>query len=101
MYPNLSKTKSCQAQCAHSRGNTVTVNHEVCGLGGLVTISKVLLVDDNIDHLAIFYEGLERYGFSVKAYVSPLKALEEFHPGLYNVAIVDVMMDTMNGIDLS
>lgn len=61
----------------------------------------MLLVDDNSDHLTIFHDGLERYGFSIKAYVNPLKALEEFHPGLYNVAIVDVMMQAMNGIDLS
>jgi two-component system capsular synthesis sensor histidine kinase RcsC len=58
-------------------------------------------VDDNIDHLTIFQEGLERYGFTVKGYFSPLKALEEFHPGLYDVAIVNVMMHAMNGKDLS
>ena len=60
-----------------------------------------MLVDDNIDHLTIFQEGLERYGFSVKGYFSPLKALEEFHPGIYDVAIVDIMMHAMNGKDLS
>ena len=60
-----------------------------------------MLLDDNIDQLTIFQEGLERYGFSVKGYFSPLKALEEFHPGLYDVAIVNVMMHVMNGKDLS
>ena len=64
-----------------------------------------MLVDDNIDHLTIFQEGLERYGFSVKGYFSPLKALEEFHPGIYDVAIVNAMMHAMmhamNGKDLS
>jgi DNA-binding response OmpR family regulator len=59
------------------------------------------LVDDNIDHLTIFQEGLERYGFSVKGYFNPLKALEEFHPGIYDVAIVDIMIHAMNGKDLS
>jgi DNA-binding response OmpR family regulator len=59
------------------------------------------LVDDNIDHLTILQEGLERYGFSVKGYFSPLKALEEFHPGIYDVAIVNVMTHAMNGKDLS
>ena len=59
------------------------------------------MVDDNIDHLTIFQEGLERYGFSVKGYFSPLKALEEFHPGIYDVAIVNVMTHAMNGKDLS
>ncbi|MGA9927744.1 MAG: response regulator, partial [Nitrososphaeraceae archaeon] len=58
------------------------------------------MVDDNIDHLTIFQEGLERYGFSVKGYFSPLKALEEFHPGIYDVAIVNVMTHAMNGKDL-
>jgi DNA-binding response OmpR family regulator len=60
-----------------------------------------LLVDDNIDHLTVFQEGLERYGLSVKGYFSPLKALEEFLPGIYDVAIVNVMTDAMNGKDLS
>lgn len=36
-------------------------------LEGLVTISKVLLVDDNIDRLTIFQEGLERYAHVDKA----------------------------------
>jgi DNA-binding response OmpR family regulator len=60
-----------------------------------------LLVDDNIDHLTIFQEGLERYGISVKGYFSPIKALKEFHPGIYDVAIVDIMIHAMNGKDLS
>ena len=60
-----------------------------------------MLVDDNIDHLRIFQEGLERYGLSVKGYFSPLKALEEFLPGIYDVAIVNVITDSMNGKDLS
>ena len=60
-----------------------------------------MLVDDNKDHLTIFQEGLERYGFSVKGYFSPIKALEEFHPGIYDVAIVDIIMHAMNGKDLS
>ena len=58
-------------------------------------------MDDNIDHLTIYQEGLERYGLSVKGYFSPLKALEEFLPGIYDVAIVNVMTDAMNGKDLS
>ncbi|MGA8485074.1 MAG: response regulator [Nitrososphaeraceae archaeon] len=59
------------------------------------------MVDDNIDHLTTLQEGLERYGFSVKGYFSPLEALEEFHPGIYDVAIVNVMTHAMNGKDLS
>ena len=37
----------------------------------------------------------------MKGYFSPLKALEEFHSGLYDVAIVNVMTNAMNGKDLS
>lgn len=37
----------------------------------------------------------------MKGYFSPLKALEEFHPGIYDVAIVNAMMHAMNGKDLS
>ena len=59
------------------------------------------MVDDNKDQLTIFQEGLERYGFSVKGYFSPLKALEEFHPGIYDVAIVDIMMYAINAKEFS
>jgi DNA-binding response OmpR family regulator len=37
----------------------------------------------------------------VKGYFSPIKALKEFHPGIYDVAIVDIMIHAMNGKDLS
>jgi DNA-binding response OmpR family regulator len=33
--------------------------------------------------------------------MSVLKALHEFHSGLYDVAILDIMMSTMNGIGFS
>jgi DNA-binding response OmpR family regulator len=59
------------------------------------------LVDDNIDRLTIFQEGLERYGLSVKGYSSPLDALAEFHPGIFDVAIVDIMMYAINGKEFS
>jgi DNA-binding response OmpR family regulator len=59
------------------------------------------LVDDNIDHLTLFQEGLERYGFSVKGYSSPLEALEEFHPRIYDVVVVNAMTHAMNDKDLS
>ena len=36
----------------------------------------------------------------MKGYFSPLKALEEFLPGIYDVAIVNVITDSMNGKDL-
>ena len=55
------------------------------------------MVDDSIDRLTIFQEGLERYGLSVKGYLSPLDALAEFHPGIFDVAIVDIMMYAMYG----
>ena len=37
----------------------------------------------------------------MKGYFSPLKALEEFHPGIYGVAILNAMVHAMNGKDLS
>ena len=37
----------------------------------------------------------------MKGYFSPLKALEEFHPGLYDVEIVNAITHAMNGKDLS
>ena len=61
---------------------------------------RILLVDDESDITLSISIGLEDGGFEVHTFNSPLKALSNFKSGLYTLAILDVKMPEMNGIDL-
>ena len=61
---------------------------------------KVLIVDDDDDHLAVLGEVLEAEGCSVYTAENgkrALEVLEHVHPDL---VVVDLMMPVMNGWDL-
>ena len=45
-------------------------------------------------------EGLEAYGFAVDTYDSPARAVTEFVPGRYGLAIFDTTTPRMDGIDV-
>ncbi len=61
---------------------------------------RILLVDDESDITFSISIGLEDGGFEVHTFNNPLKALSNFKSGLYTLAIIDVKMPEMNGIDL-
>jgi two-component system, OmpR family, response regulator ChvI len=61
---------------------------------------KVLLVDDESDIVQALKAGLEMRGLSVDGFVDPERALQEFRPDTYEVAILDVRMPKMNGFQL-
>jgi two-component system, OmpR family, response regulator ChvI len=61
---------------------------------------RILLVDDESDITFSISIGLEDGGFEVHTFNNPLKALSNFKSGLYTLAILDVKMPEMNGIDL-
>jgi DNA-binding response OmpR family regulator len=44
--------------------------------------------------------GLGRAGFTVDIFNNPLLALKNFKPNLYDLALLDVMMPEMDGIEL-
>jgi len=44
---------------------------------------------------------LERYGFDIKTYVDPLRALKEFREGMYDIVILDFAAFPQVGIELS
>ena len=44
--------------------------------------------------------ALERAGFSIDVFNDPLLALKNFKPKLYDLAILDVMMPKMDGLEL-
>ena len=61
---------------------------------------RVLLVDDDEGIVEVMGDGLRRRGYSVKSYSDPLAVLLEFAPHAYDVAILDVRMGGMDGIEL-
>jgi DNA-binding NtrC family response regulator len=61
---------------------------------------RILVVDDNVDLAENVAEILEDEGFAVDVYTSPYKALESLEPGRYSVALLDIKMPGMDGIDL-
>jgi DNA-binding response OmpR family regulator len=62
--------------------------------------NKILLVDDDKDLTNSLRIGLEREGFRVEAYNDPVEALESFSPGRYDMVILDIRMDGMNGFEV-
>jgi two-component system catabolic regulation response regulator CreB/two-component system response regulator ChvI len=61
---------------------------------------RILVVDDEPDIAAIIKLGLEKEGFIVEAFTEPLKALEQFKSGHYDLALLDIRMTPINGFEL-
>jgi CheY-like chemotaxis protein len=61
---------------------------------------RILLVDDEADITTAFKITLEDAGFIVHDYNDPLIALSEFKPGYYDLVILDIKMQEMNGFEL-
>src|SRR5450830_579607 len=61
--------------------------------------SKVLLIDDDIELVGMFQEYLEQEGFDVKAVHDGEAGTVEAFTGMYSIAILDVMMPRMNGLE--
>jgi len=59
-----------------------------------------LVVDDEADITAVMRRGLEKEGFGVDTFNDPLEALSDFKPGVYDLALLDIRMDKMNGFEL-
>src|SRR5438445_13258629 len=63
-------------------------------------MKRILVVDDEPDITTSIKNGLERKGFDVDAYNDPLKALESFEPGTYDLLLIDIRMPKMNGCEV-
>ena len=62
--------------------------------------SKILLVDDEADIIHVLKRGLENNGFQVDAYSSSEEALNSFEPSKYDLAILDIRMPSLSGLQL-
>lgn len=61
---------------------------------------KILLVDDDRDIALSFDLGLQHNGFLVDVFTNPIEALAKFKPGYYQMALIDLRMPEMDGIEL-
>lgn len=61
---------------------------------------RILLVDDESDITAALNMALEDYGFEVDSYNDPLAAVSNFKPSYYNLVILDIKMQDMDGFEL-
>jgi CheY-like chemotaxis protein len=65
--------------------------------------TNILLIDDEEDILLTFKEGLASEGYNVEAFVDPTEAFTQFvnvNPFHYNLAILDIRMPGLNGLQL-
>jgi DNA-binding response OmpR family regulator len=65
--------------------------------------TNILLIDDEKDILDTFKEGLSSEGYNVEAFEDPVEALAHFvnaNPSHYNLAILDIRMPGLNGLQL-
>jgi DNA-binding response OmpR family regulator len=75
--------------------NDVHTNEEALANQG--TKRRILVVDDEPDIAFTLQAGLEDGGFNVDAFTDPELVLSNFKPGLYDLALIDIMMPKMNG----
>jgi two-component system OmpR family response regulator len=60
---------------------------------------KILLVDDDVELVSMLKEYIEQEGFSVTAVHNGEQGVTEARTGHYAIAVLDVMMPVMNGIE--
>jgi DNA-binding response OmpR family regulator len=63
-------------------------------------MKRILVVDDESDTCLTLTKVLEHKGFVVHVFDNPLLALENFRKDLYDLLILDIKMEKMNGFEL-
>ena len=63
-------------------------------------MSKILIVDDEAEILKPLEDMLKEEGFEVRAFTNPLKALDFLRTQSVDLAIFDIKMPELNGLDL-
>lgn len=68
--------------------------------GSIIKRTRILLVDDEVDIVAVYEKGLSLDGFKVEGFSDPERALLDFEPDAYDLIILDIRMPKMNGFEL-
>jgi PleD family two-component response regulator len=61
---------------------------------------RIMVMNDEPDIVAVLKRGLEEKGFDVVGFTDPFHALSSFRRHQFDVALLDVRMPSMNGIEL-
>jgi DNA-binding response OmpR family regulator len=61
---------------------------------------RLLLVDDDQGVVDALADGLQKRGYQTETYTDPSEALADFSPRLYDIAILDVRMRPIDGMEL-
>jgi DNA-binding response OmpR family regulator len=64
-----------------------------------IRMARVLLIDDDVELVEMLKEYLEQDGFAVHAVHDGATGLNEAAAGRYDIAVLDVMMPQMNGVE--
>ena len=62
---------------------------------------RILIVDDEKDITTVLQILLDDSGYKTDGFESPKAALAAFKPGKYQIALIDIRMREMDGIELS
>ena len=60
---------------------------------------RILLVDDEPDICMIYQIVLQDAGYKCISYTDPVKALQEFRIGYYDLILLDIKMPVLNGFE--
>lgn len=63
-------------------------------------MSKILVVDDEVDVTHGIKKGLEKNGFTVVTFNDPKEALLNYKVNEYDLLLLDIRMPQMNGFEL-
>jgi len=61
---------------------------------------RILLIDNEAGLCRMMEQVLLDNGYLARAYTSPQKAVEEFHPGAWDLVITDIKMPGMTGLEV-
>jgi DNA-binding response OmpR family regulator len=62
---------------------------------------NILIVDDDEDLTNLYETFLKYNGYKVDAFTDPIDALDSFRKDVYDLALLDLKMSKMNGMELS
>ena len=61
---------------------------------------KILLIDNEAGLCRMMEQILLDEGYLARAYTSPQKAMEEFHPDMWDLVVTDIKMPGMSGLEV-